>query len=680
MKDVDELAEMKCVEVFGEFQDNRFDKAGFQGGIHVVDNLNNSFLKCMKVWGNFWNKNEWIDCGGIHFFSVEVIAEKIDGEGKIACFNVFFDCISIATVTDSDQIIKLCTFFTDIFDVEVGHSEHFLACHFFFDVMSGQGRGLGLSLLKNLGLKEDEVVEETFELKVRPKGVGICREIDELNESGPLLKAVGAWRLNGPKVVGLSACPVPGTGPFFCQGKMFPKFQAAICRFHEKVQKVPESQIESLNSRLSQLNHSMHILEARKASIERLSSARETVRVLTEKVLADPHSYDSMFDCVLELARNQELLAPRDDSDRKYQKYDTDSLSVPHIAMVVATSYSQTLMLPSVFNLSHIDKWISLRDWLFTVHAARVGNMNTAPDKLWVKFLKRTVFVQVQQTLSMETAPACVNWVNCWVTNELLSTSTLEFFFLDLAKPFLVDNLQALCLNFQVNQWIELANETNLSSQFAIIVRLHAEKVLRNWSPPSSTAFELISQWPHTLGTSGDFLYKVIAPKLAMRLSSGDIQSFLPFLDILPDSLAASLIADSYLTHVISEITRLVSVDLRKAACVYADARRKIPEKLVHTQKVKARLIDALDKLKEKNPMLRGLKVEREIPQTSIVHLLESIAKEANSVFIPQGTVDGRAAYLIGGHLFSVMDGVLYRQDKSGWIPILIRDLRNVIF
>ena len=543
--------------------------------------------------------------------------------------------------------------------------------------MSGEKRGLGLSLLKNLGLKEEQIVEETFELKVRPKGAGFSREIDFVPETAPILRAVGAWRVGGPEIRGMGTCPAPGKHDVFCQGRMFPKLQASLCRFHERFEKVPESQVESLSMKLDNLKMSMGVLEERKGGIEGLCDAHESMRSLAEAVLRDPQNYDVMFKCVLELARNPGLLMSREPAEKKYQKHDTDSFSVPHIAMVVAAAYSERLLEASIFRLEHLKEWLTLRQWLLNVHEVLVG-LNNSPDKLWVKFMKRVIFPEVQELLNIESAGACVSWVDAWAKSGLLSHSDLKVFFLQVAKPFLVGNLQELCRSFEVSQWIDLANECDLSSQFAIIVRLHAEKILKNWCPPSPVALQLISQWPHTLGTSGDFLYKVIAPKLSVRLSCGDIQSFLPFVAILPDSLAASLIADSYITYIISEIDRVMKLDARKAATIYADARNAIPARLIHTQKVKARLIDALNKLKERNPMLRGLKVEKEPTQASIADLLESISRETNTVFMPQGTVDGRTSYLLGTHLCSVVDGVLYHQTKAGWIPILVRDLRSL--
>jgi hypothetical protein len=275
--------------------------------------------------------------------------------------------------------------------------------------------------------------------------------------------------------------------------------------------------------------------------------------------------------------------------------------------------------------------------------------------------------------------PAVATWAKHWFQKGLLSISDVSLFFAEIVKPFLVDFLETVCENGDIHHWIEFAHSADLSSQFAVIVRQHADKVLRAWNPPSPEALRLIDAWPHVLRNSGDFLYQTIGPKLARRLAIGDVESCLPFMRILPVSLSASLIADSYLAPKVAEIGRLAQTDARAAADAYVRAEASIPMEVIRSRKVTAKLVECLDRLKARNPMLRGLTVEKEPEPATIVDLLENAAARRGRACVPRGSLDGRAVFLIGGIVFGVSDGIVWVQRGSDWRPVFVREIEGLI-
>jgi hypothetical protein len=105
---------------------------------------------------------------------------------------------------------------------------------------------------------------------------------------------------------------------------------------------------------------------------------------------------------------------------------------------------------------------------------------------------------------------------------------------------------------------------------------------------------------------------------MARRLAIGDIKSCLPFIRILPVSLSASLVADSYLAPKFTEIDRLAQTDPGAAADAHVRMEASIRREVIHSRRVTARLVECLDGLKARNPMLRGLRRTPSRRQSSI--------------------------------------------------------------
>jgi hypothetical protein len=398
-------------------------------------------------------------------------------------------------------------------------------------------------------------------------------------------------------------------------------------------------------------------------------SAQTRIRVLAalRKIRQNGIDFEELFQTIRELAANPELFAGISPEVAEYQQSRKSPFEIPGLALLAgATSVSNQ----DPFNSVTFSVYGRLHDWLFEVSDS---------DKLWARFLKQNIFPQCSDLLRVGKSNEIAAWAKLWFDQNLLSQSNVSAFFTQVAKPFLIENLELLCQNGQIHVWVELATESELSSQFAVIVRQHADAVLRNWSPPSPEAMRLLQRWPVVLGSSGDFLYRTIGPKLAQRLQLGDIVALQPFLKVLPVSLSVSLIADSYLVPKLSEISKLAKSDAGKATELYLRTEGEIPVELRRSRRVLTKLIECLDKLKEGNPILGGLKVEREPESATIADLLEDIANRKSREFASHGSLEGKAAYSIGHFTFGISDGVIWLQQGHRWNPILVRDIENIV-
>ena len=191
---------------------------------------------------------------------------------------------------------------------------------------------------------------------------------------------------------------------------------------------------------------------------------------------------------MIQLARNPSVL--RHGSIRLYGDSPKDSLSASHLAMVVANAYSER---SSPLNVESIHEWSKLRNWLFDVEQAIAGSaQNTTPERLWARFLRKRLFARIKECLTVDTAKACVQWAQLWTRRGLMTRDNLSVFFMNVAKPFLVDHLQELCESRQVHDWVDLTSECDLSQYLGIIVREHAENELQIASVPGSKALALV--------------------------------------------------------------------------------------------------------------------------------------------------------------------------------------------
>ncbi|KAH0786175.1 septin-interacting protein 1 isoform X1 [Histomonas meleagridis] len=537
-----------------------------------------------------------------------------------------------------------------------------------------QSLATGFSLLKNLGLGDGPIDTSTAELKVRPKNAGLSEEIDGIKGETPILKPVGAWRINGPPMPPLNNPQIINSQNKFCESSTFPILQSALCAFHENiVQRKVISQSQQLIDKANLLQQKIKELKMRKKQMIQNIQAKNNLKDLIQSVKDDPMNYSNTFQLIFEIAKNPQLISSPMPKTYKYQKEQKNPFEVPRLTITVAESFSNNLIESGIFNTENVSEWMRLRNWMFDVQTA--FSPNSAIDKLWVKFLEKTLFPKASVALLIESSDECTKWANLWLEKGLLSPSTLSIFFTNVAKPFLVDTLQFLCDNMKVHTWIELADAANLSSQFAVIVRLHADKVLINWQPPSPLAERMLRQWPNVLGRSLDFMYRTIGPKLATALTLGKIDVIKPWIGILPISLSASLIADHFIQPKILEMDSLISENLTLAAKFYVHFKSEIPEEVIGTPRIVSSLIDALNRLKSKSPILKGLTVEKEAEPASIGDLLENIAFRCGKNFAPKGTIEGKIAYEIGDKTFGVHGGVIYILNDKSWVPIFVKEI-----
>ena len=122
-----------------------------------------------------------------------------------------------------------------------------------------------------------------------------------------------------------------------------------------------------------------------------------------------------------------------------------------------------------------------------------------------------------------------------------------------------------------------------------------------------------------------------------------------------------------------------MKTDVVKAAKTYQIMKSNIPFKFVNHPTIVNRLIDALNILKEKNTILRGIKIERDPDPSTVGDLLEDIAVSSNFDFMSKGTIEGRAAYSLGPCLFGVLDGILFLQKGRNWIPVFVKDITTIV-
>ena len=127
----------------------------------------------------------------------------------------------------------------------------------------------GLSLLKKLGLKEEEaILKEEEELKIRPKQAGLSAEIDGIQGESTTFEAVGAWRIDGPDIPIINNCKIVKPQLQFCTSKTLQPLQTAICRFHEKFEAhKANAQLNELKEKAAKLNVSIkqyHLVQYKK--------------------------------------------------------------------------------------------------------------------------------------------------------------------------------------------------------------------------------------------------------------------------------------------------------------------------------------------------------------------------------------------------------------------------------
>jgi hypothetical protein len=438
------------------------------------------------------------------------------------------------------------------------------------------------------------------------------------------------------------------------------------------------SQTKHLYEQAQDLEDRISELHLRADALEKSSDPRNRVLSLIKQIEADPHDFNSLFECVLELASNPSLLPPVSTESREYRRV-SNPFEIPRLCLIVATSFIESHWTDGFFADFDVQEFHRLRDWTIEVYARFASSQDAVPDFLWIKILKHSLFPRCCDFLSLETSQTLALWAQNWHENGLFSNENVSLFFARVAKPFMIDNLRELCASGAIHAWMELADSAGRMGQFAVIVREHVEKALEQWSPPSPVALELIAQWRHLLGNSGQFLYRAIGPKLGQRLALGDFDSFRPFMEFLPVDLAAGLVADCFISHRIGDIEKVAKRSQSEAAQMYIDIEKAIPESLLGNSKIVAKLTECLDRVKANNPILRGLRIEKEPDAATVGDLLQSIAANCDREFWFKGSMDGKVLYQLGKLLFGVSDGVIYLSKDRNWTPVLVGQISELI-
>lgn len=541
---------------------------------------------------------------------------------------------------------------------------------------------IGRSLLKKAGLKEEEIVEKKEEeLIIRPKQAGLSAQIDQIQCESTIIQPVGAWRIDGPDIPPIKNFRLINPQTQFCTSSTLLHLQTSICRYHEQFEiHKTNSKLSELESKARTLDRKIDSLQDEKKNLQQTIQMKQQLAQLLQTIHQSQNNFDDAFNLLLLLAANPSLCEAMRPKYAKYQQEKKNPFELSKLSMIIAKAYSSSLIHPNIFSKEHIEEWGKLRGLLFDVHNLSIGNnLNTVPDSLWAKFLRKILFPKMALLLTYQVSTECAEWADFWFNQGMLSESNLLTFFINVAKPFLIQHLHILCKNLKIHSWIELAQTPKLAAEFAVIVRLHADNALGKWIPPSPFAHELLQQWPHVLKNSLDFMYHTVGPKLSKALKYGDITCIGPWLDILPIDLTASIISDSYINFYFEEIKTKVKTQKVQAAELYRKMKNDIPLKFVKHPRIVNKLIVVLNVLKETNPILRSIQIEQDPPPSTVADLLQDIATTYQFEFISRGTVDKRAAYSLGPCLLGVLDGVLHVQKGRNWIPIFVDDIHTVV-
>lgn len=539
----------------------------------------------------------------------------------------------------------------------------------------------GFSLLKNLGLTEEVVIEKTEDPKIRPRNLGISDDIDAARREPTILVPVGAWRKTGGTIREPKDERIIGHQFNFTKSNTLSSFQSALCSFHEGVQTQKSNyKLHSLIKEADHLKIKIETLEEEKENLEEINSSRQQAILLLQKAMVQPIDYNSAFQCLKILANKPFLLPIRNDKPSKYKVSAKDPFEISHLAMTISESYSQELYAQGLFSFDTCPDWNKLKLWLMELQNEINGSKKIqGQDKLWNKFIKRFIFPKISLILDLDSSKLCAEWAMKWCVYGLFSQTNIEAFFIQIAKPFIISNLQELCDSFQIYSWIELSSNANLGSQFALIIRVYAEQKLKNWKPPNPLAIELVKKWPNALKNSLTFYHQVIAPKVSFSLELGNTDALLPWIGYFPDKLSATLISDSFLSPQKSLLVKLANKDLKSAAEMYVQIKNKIPMKFLEHPKIVQRLVEMLDILKQKISVLKGLKMDVNVSQATTEEFLNSIAAQNNTEFSQIGLIDGRTSYSIGEFIISEYGLVLYIRQNKNWVPIFVRDLIKML-
>jgi hypothetical protein len=103
--------------------------------------------------------------------------------------------------------------------------------------------------------------------------------------------------------------------------------------------------------------------------------------------------------------------------------------------------------------------------------------------------------------------------------------------------------------------------------------------------------------------------------------------------------------------------------------------KEAIPNDLLSHASIIEQLGKCLDRLRERNPILNGLKFGRVQEGTKIASLLEGIAEECGVEFAAAGTVDHKSAFVVGNRVFGVSDGIVFLKEGKSWCPVFMKDI-----
>lgn len=522
----------------------------------------------------------------------------------------------------------------------------------------------GNSLLKNLGLSSDsESGEDPFQVPVRPKFAGVSEEFSAQKEVHPeLLQPRGTWRKGSNyKEVSIPKSRI-GNDEFFTTTKICQDFQQSLMKFEQNA-RTSSYDKTSIYMESENTKERIRILKNQIRHFSKRLENEQALRSISDTLNADNFDFEGAVKICLILAQDPTIIQQDDNKMQRFSKHKSD-YDPKTIGFKVIGQYIIKLL--QDLDTPHQSEWNQAKEWVRSL-----GQALNKPE-LWESFLDEKVFKYlysiIQQTRSITA------FVKSMYKCGVFSVQNCILFFSSTARPYLTKHLSVMSPE-NTRYWVDLAATIGIPDHFSNIVRDHASFVLKNWKPGDNTASVLISHWPNVLGSSMDFFYKTISPKLIPYLEDGKVEVLEPWTTLFPEQLTASLVADHYIKHQGLRIIKIASS--KEAAKEYLVIKSKIPKAVINNQKVLESLVSILDNLKMRNHITSGIKLS-EVKQFTAEDLLKNIAISNAKSF---RKIDPFSRpYEIGITVVVVKDKAFHilNTDNNTFEPIFVADFKSI--
>lgn len=528
----------------------------------------------------------------------------------------------------------------------------------------------GNSLLKNLGFSsESDSGEDPFQVNVRPKYAGVSEEFSKPKEVIPeLLQPRGVWRKKSKHVELELPKGHIGNENGFTTTQICTDFQQSLMKYeqnaHVQSRYRTNTAFEAENSK-----ERIVILKNQIKNFSRRLENEQTLRKVIDRMDANNFDYNSAIKICIILSQDPTIINQEETKKLKFSSKKSE-IDPKSIAFTVVSHYTKKL-LKDIKNI-HQEEWKQAKEWILSVSQA----LNK--QGLWEDFLTQKIFPHFEILINKgEKHEEITNFIKRIYKLGILSVQNVILFFSESARPYLIRNLSKMTSQ-DTMLWVDLAASIGIPDHFSNIVKEHASYLLKKWKPGDNTASTLISHWPHVLGSSLDFFYKTISPKLIPFLEEGKIEVLTPWIPVFPENLTTSLVADCFIRSEGKKI--LKNQNPKSAAQQYLALKSKIPKEIKNNQKILESLLIILDNLKMRNHITSGIKL-RDIKQVTAEDLLKNIAAQNGKTFKRVDKGSSTPTFEINDITIVLKSGVLHVLNPStnNLDPIFVSDLISLI-